>query len=242
MIGILAALALACAEPDGGSCAQQINVGPFNENIMNVEGGVGQYTTYLWQSPGTPGVGCVFLTKYISVCSCFSVSPLLSGGNGGSLCFYNGNHRAFLFSDWQAIHPDADDSAEIGYESSTTKYFWKRVTSYENVVPSRPLTCSAQTDGGCFTDAAPRGSSVHFECPGPGTCEWAPGSSYLDNVWQYSKDGMHVCVTNKSEYLLTVKDDPGSVELDGDFVGGRWSSLCFDRIDGRWVEQSRKVL
>lgn len=235
----LVALALACAEPDGGTCAQQVNAGPFNATMPTVEGGYGQYTTYLWQAPASPGLGCMFFTKYISVCSNFARSSYnLSGtGNGGALALYNGSHRSLQWSDHVDFSADAPDFAELG----TTNYEWKRVSTYEHVIPARTMTCSGGS-GMCVTEAAPRGSNVHFTCPSDIGCEWRPGFEYLDNVWHTAREGMQACVRNVSANPLFVLDstDGGSPELlGGDFVGGQWSRLCLERIGSRWVETSR---
>jgi hypothetical protein len=240
----LLAIMLACIEPDGGTCAQQVNVGPFNVSMPTVEGGMGQYTSYLWQSPTSPGTACLHLTKYIAVCSCFADSPYnVSGtGNGGSLCLYNGNHRAIVWSDWQSLFPAADGDGELGRIGTTgTLHFWRRVSAYEYVAPPRSIVCPGGT-GMCISDAAPRGSSIRFDCQNDLGCEWRPGSEYLDNVWHTVRDGAQVCVRNVSANPLFVLDtqDGGSPELDGDFVGGRWALLCIERVDERWIEKSRQ--
>lgn len=238
MLALAATLALACTEPDGGTCAQEVTAGPFNAaQVWPGGGGTGMYTTRLWQSPTSPGTACAMLTTYIGVCSSFARSALLSGGNGGSLGLQNGGHRQVLWSDFSDLSGDADDFASLG----SPGYGWKRLVTYEHVVAPRALTCSPQADGGCFTDSAPRGSSTRFTCPGPGICEWAPGSAYLDNVWHASLDGMHACVTNVSEYPLLVRDADGVVELNGDadWLGGRFASLCLERVVDRWIETSR---
>lgn len=240
VLALLAQAPLSCAEPDGGVCQQQVNAGPYNTTMPTVEGGMGQYTTYLWQSPTSPGTACLNLTKYIGVCSSFARSPYnVSGtGNGGSLGLQNGSHRQVLWSDWSDFSPDAPDFAELG----AAGYEWKRVTAYEHVVPARIISCSGSS-GVCVNESAPRGSSVRFDCANDLGCEWRPGHEYLDNVWHTVRDGMQVCVRNVSGNLLFVIDtaDGGSPELDSDFVGGRWSRLCLERIGSRWVETSRSL-
>ena len=246
MIALVATLALACAEPDGGTCVQQLNIGPYNETILRAGGGgaTGMYTTHISQWPGYPQYACLQLTQYMGVCTSFARSSYNpTYGTGGSLNFYNGAHRAVQFSDWGDFSPVNDDDLELGWPGPGTKYNWKRLSTYEHVIASRALTCSAQADGGCFTDSAPRGSTVRFTCPGPGICEWAPGHEYLDNVWHSSIDGMQTCVMNVTEYPLLVRDVDGAVELDGDadWLGGRFASLCLERVGDRWVEKSRKA-
>lgn len=237
----LIAIALACTEPDGGVCVQQVNVGPFNATMPTVTGGMGQYTTYVEQDPVAPQNACIFLTRFISVCSCFDISSFnATTGNGGGLCFYHGGHRAMRLSDWGHLSPSVDDDMELGAIGATgVPYRWKRVSTYEHVIAPRSLTCSAEADGGCFTDSAPRGSNVRFSCPGPGICEWAPGDEYLDNIWYDSLDGMQVCVRNVSAYPLLVRSS-AAVKLEEDFLGGEMAMLCFERLADRWVERSRK--
>lgn len=236
MLPLLAAITLACAEPDGGACQQQVNIGPFNPTqVWPGGGGMGQYTTYIWQSPTSPATACFMATTYIGVCSSFARSPLGPTGNGGSLGLQNGGHRQVLWSDWSDFSPDADDFAELG----AVGYRWKRITSYEHVIAARSMTCTVASDGGCANTDAPRGSSILFTCPTPNGCQWTPGEWYQDNTWHQVRDGMQVCIRNISDNPLLVLDAPGTIELEGDFSGGQFALLCMERRLGRWLETRR---
>lgn len=239
MIGVALTLALACTEPDGGTCAQEVTAGPFNAaQAWPGGGGTGQYTTRLWQSPTSPGTACAMLTTYVGVCSSFARSPLLSGGNGGSLGLQNGGHRQVLWSDFSDFSPDADDFGELG----AVGYRWKRVTAYEHVASPRAIVCDGGSDGVCVDSSMPRGSNLRFYCPSSGGCEWRPGDSYLGNVWEHPIDGTQACVRNMSAGSLLVADHPDAgVDLEGDFVGGQSSRLCLERVAEQWVETSRST-
>lgn len=158
-------------------------------------------------------------------------------GTGSHLGLYNGHHQGLVLTYWDQFIPGNDRFWDLG----TLQYSWAETSSYSYVTKPDSVVCSAGA-GQCSAVSSqvsansvlhPASGSIRFDCQDSDGCQWSPN---VDG----GIDGQAMCMTNVGDNSVLVKDAPGSVELEGGFLGSKYSNICLEFIGDRWVEKSRR--